>query len=171
MKNRLKTTIIFAVFLISTMLSFYAVQAYSGEVDPQNYINLPSTIYIENGVGTGTVTLSPEAVGYKIYYEKVDITKEEAEAIVAKYNNVNSHVEKSNQELKEKEENFTKLQEDYNNALKENKSAEEISRLETEVQNARQDYEDYYETAQKRLDELKKEYFEAIPTYTDSWTE
>ncbi len=47
MKNRLKTTIIFTIFLMSAIFSFYAVQAYSGETDPNDYIKLPDTIYIE----------------------------------------------------------------------------------------------------------------------------
>lgn len=53
-KNKI-ISIMILITLIAPLLSCYnAVQAYSGEIDPQNYITLPSTIWIENKVGTGT---------------------------------------------------------------------------------------------------------------------
>ena len=88
---------------MSETAAFWRQQVYCP--DPENYITLPSTIWIQNKVGKGTVTLSSSASGYNISYQKVDITKEKLDSIKAKSDEVNDYIETSNQTIREKETN------------------------------------------------------------------
>lgn len=113
MKNKI-ISIMILITLIAPLLSCYsAVQAYSGEIDPQNYIILPSTILIKNKVGTGTISLSSSASGYTLSYQKVDITKATLDSIDAKLTETNQYIETSNTEIKNKETNLKTLQDEY----------------------------------------------------------
>lgn len=75
MKNKI-ISITILIVLILPLLSFYnVVQAYSGEIDPKDYITMPSGINVSNETGTGTISLASGASGYTISYQKIDITK------------------------------------------------------------------------------------------------
>ena len=86
MKRKLLILIIIMTFVAPLFLGIYKVQAFDGEIAPENYITLPSKIEVKNKVGTGTVTLLSNASGYNISYQKVDITKEKLDTIGAKFN-------------------------------------------------------------------------------------
>ncbi len=96
--------------MILLFMNLYTVKAFSGELDPENYITLPSTIRIENKVGTGTINLSSSASGYTLSYQKVDITESQLNSMVAKNKEANEYIEENNKILKEKQENVTTLQ-------------------------------------------------------------
>lgn len=53
MKRKLLILTIIMTLIAPLFLSVYKVQAYTGEIDPENYITLPSTIWIQNKVGKG----------------------------------------------------------------------------------------------------------------------
>lgn len=172
MKNKIIEIIILAIFIITSTVSIYKVQAYTGEIDPKNYITLPQTIWIKNKVGTGTITLSSSATGYTISYEKVDITKETLNTIDTKYKAANDYVASANVEIKKKEENVKKLQEEYQNLQKETEPDEDaIQEAQEKYTAAYQEYNQYYEEVKTEYERLLKVYLEAIPTYTGAWKE
>ena len=85
MQKKIISILILIGIIVPLFGSYSKVQAYSGEIDPQNYITLPSTISVdENKMATGTITLSSSASDYKIYYQKVDITQEKMDSIKSK---------------------------------------------------------------------------------------
>ena len=74
MKNKLIIGSILTIITFLITLSFVRVTAYSGELDPKNYITLPSEIRVQNRKGTGKIELSTSASGYSVSYQKIDIT-------------------------------------------------------------------------------------------------
>ena len=170
MKRKLLILTIIMTLIAPLFLSVYKVQAYSGEIDPENYITLPSMIWIENKVGTGTVTLSSSASGYNISYQKVDITKEKLDSIGAKLDEVNNYIETSNQTIKEKETNLTTLQQTYQDLQQDTTATEEqIATARTNYETAYAEYTEYYNNAKTQVETLKAEYLALIPNYTSSW--
>ena len=93
MKKKIISILILIGIIVPLFGSYSKVQAYSGEIDPQNYITLPSTISIdENKMATGTITLSSSASDYKIYYQKVDITQEKMDSIKSKGTELSQYI-------------------------------------------------------------------------------
>ena len=170
MKNKI-ISIMILITLIAPLLSCYnAVQAYSGEIDPQNYITLPSTIWIENKVGTGTISLSSSASGYTLSYQKVDITKATLDSIDAKLTETNQYIETSNTEIKNKETNLKTLQDEYKELQNSGTATqEELTAAENKYNEAYEEYETYVNTAKERAKTLQTEYYALIPNYTNSW--
>lgn len=163
-------SIIMLVTLIVSLLSYYNVaQAYSGEIDPQNYITI-SSMYIENDVGTGTIGLSSSASGYTIYYQKVDMTKEIFDSAYAKQTETNKYIETYNTEAKNKVSNLNTLKEEYEN-LKSSETAkqEDITTAKDKYDKAYEEYETYVKTSKEKIETLKKEYYALIPDFTNSW--
>lgn len=75
------------------VFNIYKVEAaFSGELDPENYITLPSRINVKNGKGTGTITLSSSASSYSISYQKVDITASQFKSIQDKGKEINDYI-------------------------------------------------------------------------------
>ena len=110
MKEKIISILILIIMVISILGSFSnEVVAYSGEIDPKNYITLPSIINVRDKVGTGTIRLSSSASGYTISYQKVDITKAELDSISAKVKEINEYTKTSNETIKEKGDNLTNL--------------------------------------------------------------
>lgn len=170
MKKKLLILTIIIVLIVPLFLNIYKVQAYTGKIDPENYITLPSTIWIKNKVGTGTVTLSSSASGYNISYQKVDITKDKLDSIKATSNAIKDYIEKSNKTIKEKEANLAILQKTYQD-LQKNTTAtkEQIETAKTNYETEYAKYTEYYQNAKKELEKLKAENLELIPNYTNSW--
>ena len=170
MKRKLLILTIIMTLIAPLFLSVYKVQAYTGEIDPENYITLPSMIWIENKVGTGTVTLSSSASGYNISYQKVDITKDKLDSIKAKSDEVNDYIKTSNETIKEKETNLTTLQKTYQDLQKDETATEEqITTARTNYETAYAEYTEYYNNAKTQVEKLQKEYLALIPDYTNSW--
>lgn len=167
-----KKIIIAIIFLIGfvLMLNLHKVQAYSGELDPENYITFPNEISIKNNIGTGTVTLSSMASGYNISYQKIDITKEKYDKITAKNNEHNSYVGTAQKTINEKEANLTALQKKYQDLQKDETATEEqIATAKANYDEEYAKYEEYFENAKTQEEKLKKEYLALIPDYTSSW--
>lgn len=170
MKRKLLILIIIMTFVAPLFLGIYKVQAFDGEIAPENYITLPSKIEVKNKVGTGTVTLLSNASGYNISYQKVDITKEKLDTIGAKFNKVNDYKKTSNQTLKEKESNLDILQQTYQELQQDaNATEEQIATAKTNYETAYAEYTEYYNNIQTQVKKLQDEYLASIPNYTNSW--
>ncbi len=170
MKRKLLILTIIMTLIAPLFLSVYKVQAYTGEIDPENYITLPSTIWIQNKVGKGTVTLSSSASGYNISYQKVDITKEKLDSIKAKSDEVNDYIETSNQTIREKETNLTTLKQTYQDLQQDTTATEDqIATARTNYETAYAEYTEYYNNAKAQVETLQAEYLALIPNYTNSW--
>lgn len=107
MKKKLIVGMILIIFSFSIVLNFYKVEAFSGELDPESYITLPGRISVENGIGTGTISLSSSASGYNISYQKVDITESTYNSFISKVNELNTYVNENTKTLEEKKREFT----------------------------------------------------------------
>ena len=93
MQKKIISILILIGIIVPLFGSYSKVQAYSAEIDPQNYITLPSTISVdENKMATGTITLSSSASDYKIYYQKVDITQEKMDSIKSKGTELSQYI-------------------------------------------------------------------------------
>lgn len=169
MRKKISIAIIFLIGFV-LMLNLYKVQAYSGELDPENYITFPDEISIKNNIGTGTVTLSSAASGYNISYQKIDVTKEKYDKIIAKMNEHNSYVDTAQKTINEKEANLTALQKKQQDLQKDETATEEqIATAKANYDEEYAKYKEYYENAKTQEEKLKKEYLALIPDYTSSW--
>lgn len=158
------------MIMILLFMNLYTVKAFSGELDPENYITLPSTIRIENKVGTGTINLSSSASGYTLSYQKVDITESQLNSMVAKNKEANEYIEENNKILKEKQENVTTLQKEYQTiSNSDTATEEEINQAKSKYEEAYKEYEEFYNTVNARVQELKNEYYALLPDYTNTW--
>lgn len=170
MKNKIIAGMILIILNITIALPLCRVEAYSGEIDPENYITLPSTIWIENKVGTGTISLSSSANEYSISYQKIDTTKSTLDNISNKLAEINKYIEASNKTIKEKEANLTTLQNEYNElATSGTATEEELKIAKDKYDEAYAEYEEYFNNAKTEVSKKQSEYLALIPNYTDSW--
>ena len=105
MKRKIIAGILIIFFIFSMSVSFYNVKAYSGEIDPENYITMPGQMNIVNGEAVNTISLSTEASDYTISYQKIDIAKEKMDNIFAKVEEVEKYITDNGKLLEEKEKN------------------------------------------------------------------
>ena len=137
----MKKKVIIAILVIIMMLAnvnINKVEAYTGEIDPENYITLPYSITIKDKVGTGTISLSSQASDYTISYEKVDTTKQVIDNLQAKSKEASEYISEESTKLEEKEKEVKALQEEYSKVL------EETPEDETKVNEAKEKYETAY---------------------------
>lgn len=170
MKNKLIIGSILTILTFLITLSFGMVTAYSGELDPKNYITLPSEIRVQNRKGTGKIELSISASGYSVSYQKIDITQSKLQAIESKQKELSNCIETNTNTLKEKEKNVSSSKEAYE-TLKNSGTAteEEITEAYNKYTTAYQDYEQFYNTANSKITNLQSELTALIPDYTNSW--
>ena len=162
---------ILIIYIFSISLNLYKVEAYSGELDPESYITLPSRIYVSDGVGTGTISLSSSASDYDISYQKIDITESTFNNIKNKAKEINDYVEESGNTLKEKEANVKTLQTEYETLYNSGTATEEqLTEAQNKYTEAYNDYQEFYNTASANITTLQDEYYALIPNYTNSWT-
>lgn len=170
MKNKIISITIIFVLIITLFMPLCRVEAYSGEIDPENYINLPSAIWVENKVGTGTISLSSSANGYTISYQKIDVTKTELDNMKNKSEELSEYIETSNQEIKKKQDDLTTLQENYQKLQQDATSTEEqLTEARTNYETAYAEYSEYYQNIKTQVEKLQAEYLALIPNYTNSW--
>lgn len=167
----MKEKVISIIMIISIFCSFGSkVVAHSGEIDPENYITLPSRINIRNKVGTGTISLSSSANGYTISYQKVDITKAKLDSISAKNDEISEYVKTSNATIKQKETNLTNLKNEYEKLYSSGTATkEQLSEAMEKYNTAYAEYKEFCNTAKTAVETKQKEYFAMIPDYTSSW--
>ncbi len=159
------------ILIILISLSLCKVQAYSGELDPKNYITLPNSIYIKGGIGTGTVRLSSSASGYSIAYQKVNITESQKNTINNKNEAIKDYILSSKTTLQEKQANVQTLETEYETLVNSGTATnEQLTAAQTAYNEALSDYRSYSETVTERLTTLKNEFYSLIPNYTSSWT-
>ncbi len=171
MKEKIISILILIIMVISILGSFSnEVVAYSGEIDPKNYITLPSLISIRDKIGTGTIRLSSSASGYTISYQKVDITKAELDSISAKVKEIKEYTKTSNETIKEKGDNLTNLKKEYEKLNSSGTATEEqLSEAREKYNTAYAEYKQFYNTVKTTTETKQKEYLAMIPSYTNSW--
>lgn len=171
MKKKLIVGMILIIFSFSIILNLYKVEAYSEELDPENYITLPYIINISNGIGTGTISLSSSASGYTISYQKVDVTESTFNNINNKSKELNDYIEESTKTRKEKEANVKTLQTEYETLYNSGTATEEeLTEAQNKYNEAYQDYQEFCDTVSANITKLQNEYNSLIPDYTSSWT-
>ena len=170
MKEKIISILILIIMVISILGSFSnEVVAYSGEIDPKNYITLPSLISIRDKIGTGTIRLSSSASGYTISYQKVDITKAELDSISAKVKEIKEYTKTSNETIKEKGDNLTNLKKEYEKLNSSGTATEEqLSEAREKYNTAYAEYKQFYNTVKTTTETKQKEYLAMIPSYTNS---
>lgn len=172
MKKKLISLFILITMILPMFFNFYKVEAFSVDLDPEYYIRLPFNILVEDGIGTGTISLSSSASGYDISYQKLDLTDTQFNNINNKNNERNKYVTDTNAIVGEKSANLETLRTEWNN-LKESEIAttEQIEEAKTKYEDAYNEYQEYCNTVKTNVETLENEYYGMIPEYTSSWTE
>lgn len=171
MKKKLIVGIILITLCLSLFTNFHKVEAFSGELDPENYITLPSTIYVDNGIGTGTISLSSTASDYDISYQKIDITESTHKNIKEKIEELNDYIEENNNILKEKEANIKTLQTEYETLVNSGTATtEQLTEAQNKLKEAAEEGEEFYNTVNANITTQQNELYSLIPDYTSSWT-
>ena len=172
MRKKLLAVVILITMILPMFLNFYKVEAYSGELDPNNDIYVPSIIWIKDGIATGTIKLYSGVEGYSISYQKVDITQEKYNAINNKIKEVNDYIEECNEDLKIKKAAVDTLKKEWEN-LKSSETAtqEQITQALNNYNSAVEEYNGIANTYKTNSETKKSEYIDLIPNYTSSWIE
>ena len=165
-------SILMLIALIVPIFGFNKeVFAYSGEIDPQNYIILGDMdLNLNTKIATGTISLSTNASGYSISYQKVDITQTTANNIQTKANEADQYVTTSNNEIKKMEANVADLESEYDDlADSDEATEEEIAAAKKKYDDAVEEYNSYVSNAKQKIQTLQNEIYALVPDYTSSW--
>lgn len=145
--------------------SFNFVQAANVEIDPQNYITMPSMIYGE----TAHITVSSNAgTSYQLAAQNVMLTDEQYTVI----QNKAIQSEKVLEELKAKAEEYEELakaaQTKYQEELQKDPTSEAAKTAKSEYDAAVKTYEDFYEEAKRKEKAEREELIASFPQFVDS---
>lgn len=150
---------------------FCNVEAFSGELDPKNYITMPLSIVLSNGVGSGTIRVSSSASSYSISYQKVDMSESKYQEISNKGTEIDNYYNESKKTLDEKEAKADTLYQEYNTLQKSGTATEEqLTEAYNKAKEASNEYNEYVNTVNANLKKMNQEYYALIPNYTNSWT-
>lgn len=171
MRKKIIVLMILIAFCVSILSIFCNVEAFSGELDPKNYITMPLSIVLANGVGSGTIRVSSSASGYSISYQKVDMSESKYQEIANKGTEIDNYYNESKKILDEKEAKADTLYQEYN-TLKKNGTAteEQLTEAYNKAKEASNEYNEYVNTVNANSKKMKQEYYALIPNYTNSWT-
>lgn len=163
-----KQIVIISLLIILISLLTCNVQAYNTniEIDPNNYITMPSSIY--NNTGTITISSSVESSA-TLYYQKVDISNSLYEQIRTKREEIQNYENTENAKLTAERANVIDLQNEYREiALDSSKTDVEKEAAREAYENAVNAYNSHFETANAKMQELNNQYKNLIPSYQES---
>ena len=170
MKKRFLVGIILIIFSFLISVNIYNVEAFSGELDPKGYIVIADTLFISDGIGTGTISLNTSSE-YTISYQKVDITESTYNTIQNKREDLKTYIEETEVTLEEKVANVETLNNEYETLINSGTaSQEQIEEAKNKYYEARDAYEEFDETVNTNIAQLTNEFYSLIPDYTNSWT-
>lgn len=171
MRKKIIVLMILIAFCVSILSIFCNVEAFSGELDPKNYITMPLSIVLANGVGSGTIRVSSSASGYSISYQKVDMSESKYQEISNKGTEIDNYYNESKKILDEKEAKADTLYQEYNTLQKNGTATEEqLTEAYNKAKEASNEYNEYVNTVNANSKKMKQEYYALIPNYTNSWT-
>lgn len=171
MRKKIIVLMILITFCVSILSIFCNVEAFSGELDPKNYITMPLSIMLSNGVGSGTIRVSSSASGYSISYQKVDMSESKYQEISNKVTEIDNYYNESKKTLDEKEAKADTLYQEYNTLQKNGTATEEqLTEAYNKAKEASNEYNEYVNTVNANSKKMKQEYYALIPNYTNSWT-
>lgn len=170
---------IIGIFLIGILLFIPTiVKAYSGEIDPEDYITLPTRLSGENGIVSGNIRLN-SGVGsnYSLYYQAVFITPNEYNQIYTKLQETNQTIKAIDTEyiapLSEAQLKLEQAEAEYNNIKN------DTTKTEDEIETARKAYEEayteflvLYSEYYEKVNTAKQNFYSYLPNFLDSnWTQ
>ena len=171
MRKKIIVLMILIAFCVSILSIFCNVEAFSGELDPKNYITMPLSIVLSNGVGSGTIRVSSSASSYSISYQKVDMSESKYQEISNKGTEIDNYYNESKKTLDEKEAKANTLYQEYNTLQKSGTATEEqLTEAYNKAKEASNEYNEYVNTVNANLKKMNQEYYALIPNYTNSWT-
>ena len=171
MRKKIIVLMILIAFCVSILSIFCNVEAFSGELDPKNYITMPLSIVLANGVGSGTIRVSSSASGYSISYQKVDVSESKYQEIANKGTEIDNYYNESKKILDEKEAKADTLYQEYNTLQKNGTATEEqLTEAYNKAKEASNEYNEYVNKVNANSKKMKQEYYALIPSYTNSWT-
>jgi len=171
MRKKIIVLMILIAFCVSILSIFCNVEAFSGELDPKNYITMPLSIMLSNGVGSGTIRVSSSASSYSISYQKVDMSESKYQEISNKGTEIDNYYNESKKTLDEKEAKADTLYQEYNTLQKSGTATEEqLTEAYNKAKEASNEYNEYVNTVNANLKKMNQEYYALIPNYTNSWT-
>ena len=171
MRKKIIVLMILIAFCVSILSIFCNVEAFSGELDPKNYITMPLSIMLSNGVGSGTIRVSSSASSYSISYQKVDMSESKYQEISNKGTEIDKYYNESKKTLYEKEAKANTLYQEYNTLQKSGTATEEqLTEAYNKAKEASNEYNEYVNTVNANLKKMNQEYYALIPNYTNSWT-
>lgn len=171
MRKKIIVLMILITFCVSILSIFCNVEAFSGELDPKNYITMPLSIVLSNGVGSGTIRVSSSASSYSISYQKVDMSESKYQEISNKGTEIDNYYNESKKTLDEKEAKANTLYQEYNTLQKSGTATEEqLTEAYNKAKEASNEYNEYVNTVNANLKKMNQEYYALIPNYTNSWT-
>ena len=165
---------IFLLVLLFVMIVGATVNAYTGEIDPENYITLPFSLLIVNNKSTATISVNTS--GYDIYYQKVDMTESVYNSLKNKHDEAEKYSKDAKKEIEDKKAEVKELEDAYKELIDSASEANstvtdaEIEEARTKYETAYDEYSEAVDAANTRIDELNQEFVELVPNYTSSWT-
>lgn len=139
----------------------------SADLDQDDIINFPMTVWN----GEGEITIDSSITNYTMYYQWIELTSDEINALE---NAKNTYKNKSDEVKEELDRLYAKYEAKY----KIYEDLSESGTATTDELNAARDaasaeydiYKNYYDTMMVELDTLYEDYYKIIPDYTSNWT-
>jgi len=150
------------------------VNAYSGEIDPEDYITLPERLSGVDGIRSGNVRLNSGAgSNYSLYYQAIFLTANEFNQILTKLQETNEIIEALNTEydvlLSEKQLEVEQKEEEYNNIKDDTtKTEEEIETALNAYEKARTEFQELYDEYYEKVNTTQQNFYSSLPNFSDS---
>lgn len=158
--------------ILPVFLNSCSVFAYSGTLDLEDYVSLPSRIMLKNNVATCTISLVDEVNDYQLSYQKVDLSENAFNVLQEKTNSINAYITVANTDLESKKTDAATLAEAYKVLVEFGTATkEELDEAIAKSEKATSDLQEFYNGVKLEVERLQNELIGLVPDYTSSWTE
>ncbi len=148
MKKMAVKTIIVLLILTIFILVIGRVEAYSGEIDPENLITMPI-------FSNGSISVSSKVTNYTLYVQAVKMTAEDYSKFVTQNESAKKEIEDMKSEINSLKTELQQSKEDYQTASTAYSNGQKDTQLsETELETLKENYE-----------QAKKVYEEKVSVY------
>ena len=165
--------------LVTILLAFSTkVNAYSGEIDPNDYITLPIGIMVKGNMAEGDVLISSLAGNdYSLYYQFLKLTEAQFNEIIDKVSIYSEKMKNVRAEYEEQiitEKNkVDKAKEDYNTINGDSsKTAEEKKNAKQEYERIAKEYNEKLNEldtkCEQDIEQLMQEFLSYVPTFNEN---
>ncbi len=178
--NKILRNFKYIVLILATILLAFStkVNAYSGEIDPNDYIHLPNSLLLNGDIIEGKIYIYHSAGNdYNLYYQVLEVTDAQYNEMTSKRESCYKSIQDVRTEYEEQmsiEKNkVDKAKEDYNTISGDSsKTAEEKENAKQEFDRIAEEYDnkiiELKAERNKKIEQLRQEWYSCVPTFNEN---